>query len=91
MRKKIKVTRKFISQGSPCSSANCPIALAIKNKLGLAVTVGIDSAEIFPKNKGKGYRFSLSKRAEQFISDFDKLKSVKPFAFFITLPKNYIK
>lgn len=90
MRKKIKVTRKFISNGKPCSGTDCPIALAIKSNIGGIVQVGLESAN-FTKNGRKWHQSNLSKQASKFISDFDKLKAVKPFSFFITLPKNYIQ
>jgi hypothetical protein len=76
----IKVTEDHIKNGQPRSACECPIALAIKEATRcLRAGVGLDRAII------DGRYFDLSKRARDFIRDFDdpnrRSRLFTPFEF----------
>ena len=80
---KIKVTKKDIKNGLPCSDSSCPIALAVRRTLKHREIVTVDS--LYVGINGKYSR--LSKRAIRFVEKFDSNEIVKPFEFNIKLKK----
>jgi hypothetical protein len=80
---KVKVTKQHIAEGVPGQSYFCPIALAVKSKLGLKkwVYVSGHSINIAPQNGQAEKEFKLTKKMIKFIDSFDIGKPVKPFEF----------
>lgn len=73
------VTQNHIKRGRRNNSNYCPIALALKETLGLK-TVSVSDGVRF----GGGYeglRVRLPLKARKFIEAFDDKKLVKPFSF----------
>lgn len=78
----VEVTENDIQSGVPCSSGNCPIAMAIERTIG----------QLFPVS-GCFTMFSIDAKRKirvmecdqdnfiNFIGDFDQGKKVKPFSF----------
>ena len=79
MKVKVNVTQNHIQRGRRSNSNYCPIALALKETLGLK-TVSVSDGVLF----GGGYerlRVQLPLHARKFIRAFDDKKAVKPFSF----------
>lgn len=80
----IHVTEEHIRQGVRYASAICPIALAIQDKLDLALDEGVavDGAEarLFTP-QGPTAIYPLSARAQDFVYSFDTMEHVYPTTF----------
>ena len=72
---KIKVRKTHIKRGTQKDACSCPVALALKESLGLTdVRVNVDDVKI-----GR-IRLDLPSDAQTFIAKFDRdKKSVQPF------------
>lgn len=87
---KIRVTRKHIDLGVPCSMSRCPIALAIKEKTG-SWRVRVEHGSVKFLKPGESIRFDdlgyvvgsvlIASKATEFIDKFDLGRDVKPFTF----------
>lgn len=75
----IEKANAFVREDYP-REATCPIALATKRRLGLSddVYVWLDHVTI------EGDYYNLSRKAQQFISDFDIGYTVEPATFVLT-------
>lgn len=89
----VRVTDKHIADGKPCSSARCPIALALHEALaaeGVQQVQGLmvdDFRVRFTHYAAPGwptYRAELPAVAAGFINHFDGALPVKPFEFELT-------
>jgi hypothetical protein len=73
---RIRVTDNHIGKGERRSIFCCPIALAIKKRIGMRnISVGIHQVRI------EGKLFELPSEAKGFIEDFDTGRPVAPFTF----------
>jgi len=74
----IRVTKKNIEEGMLADIQTCPIALACNaKKRGWKIRdIFITKFEFFGKNVA-----TLPKKAQEFISRFDRGLEVKPFSF----------
>lgn len=73
---RIKVTQKHIKKGKVASCGECPVALAIKERLqsnDVAVFISSVNINVLP--------YILTQKAARFVKDFDKGKRVRPFSF----------
>ena len=59
----------------------CPIALAIKEKMGPMRGFGVGGSLFVYEENGVEIRFELPKTAQRFITKFDAGQKVKPFTF----------
>lgn len=74
----IQVKQKHIKNGIKSDPCNCPVALAIKERLSTEDVI-VDDLGI-----GIGLyleTFRSTKKLESFIKNFDNGKKVKPFSF----------
>lgn len=74
---KISVTQKHIDRGIRENMRSCPIALAIRERIGAEVSVGANYAHC----PGKGVWWMLPIKINDFIREFDRGIEVKPFTF----------
>lgn len=72
----ISVEQKHIKHGVNASCRECPIALAVKEQMGIESTL-VRSDEIVTSFMVQ----KLPRSAQRFIAAFDKHKPVKPFRF----------
>lgn len=72
---KIEVTQEDIKAGRKTECTRCPIALAIKRKVGYTMSVGTRVCGSLDNE------FQLPKIAQDFISNFDHGNPVEPFTF----------
>lgn len=79
---KITVTTTHIRKGHKGHLYLCPIALAAKSAGFVGPQVMIDEINVGSHDNNANY--SLPRSAQRFIKAFDKGRSVKPFAFFIS-------
>lgn len=87
MKYKICVTNKDIDRGAPKSVWQCPIAIALKRKFA-KFTPSVSEVEFSLWFKGDQEFYSLPRKAEKFIQDFDNGKKVKPFSFCVNLKED---
>lgn len=77
---KIKVNRRHILEGTRRSWDSCPIALAVREQLGVAdLKVGNGLIRC-----GKT-KFTMPDRVDRFVGKFDDGEKVKPFVFELKL------
>ena len=95
MRFEVCVTEDHISSGRPCAAQACPVALAVREKIGHIPEVKtvsvcdtvLDIVFSVPPNpymnpKGRlSQRYNLPYEVGKFIRDFDSEKPVEPFSF----------
>jgi hypothetical protein len=99
MRVEVEVTQEDIDHGSPCSSGDCPVALALLRALGCAqVCVGVgyfdfradSGAWLDDDGNGEGGNsIMLPLAAQAFIRGFDHRETrdeVTPFKFTVEIP-----
>jgi hypothetical protein len=86
MRRLIRVTQKHIDEGEPFQAELCPIALALKETLGVRWTVNNYTAWRTSDPIGSRSAHELSASAEKFIRDFDAGHPVEPFSFYFGEP-----
>lgn len=87
----VRVKQKHIDKGWPLDQCNCPVALAVKEILGMDsgcdcmltkqfVLVNDDCIEVW--NNGElETKYRATKKLHKFISAFDSGKFVKPTVF----------
>jgi hypothetical protein len=73
---KIKVTRRHIFEGVQGSWDSCPIALALRDELGVT-NLEVGNGVIRCGKK----KFKMSNSADTFVGKFDEGEPVKPFTF----------
>lgn len=84
---KFYVAPKHIQRGMPYRISCCPIALAVKEKLGPDNDVMVTQSHIHVRTPVVvDYKFvcktyGLSKRAQAFVRDFDRGSGVDPSCF----------
>jgi hypothetical protein len=80
MKVRVEVTKNHIQRGRKGNVNYCPIALALKEQLGLRqVRVGGIHITFGPQFGGLSVR--LPRQAAKFITAFDEKEPVKPFSF----------
>jgi len=88
---KFKVTEKHIRKGAWSSTSNCPVALCIREKLGLIchyqIAVTCDYIMITKSDCKDRFIKKLPKSVIDCLADFDAGKEVKPFEFEIRIPR----
>ena len=79
----IDVTQSCIDHGNPSESDSCPIAIAIfrMSNEELFADVGDHCVVITDKTSDDLNVYDLPPEACDFISNFDRMKEVKPFKF----------
>lgn len=82
MKTRVVVTKEDIRHGRPYQADSCPIALSLRRIKGLDLAiVETNSAEC-------GYWITrMSKKARQFVRDFDEGNPVKPSVFYFNWGK----
>ncbi len=76
----IDVTQEDIRQGGRRDTSNCPIAHALSRRLkGAAVNVCFE--RIVAHSEQAHYEFYCSRDIEQFMTDFDEARPVRPSRF----------
>ena len=86
----IEVKASDIKKGEPGSPYWCPIALAVKRRVGkrvlkkfpVSVVLGVE----FDKEDGDTIIAPLPVRAHNFVTKFDYGEPVKPFSFKLKVP-----
>lgn len=82
MKQRIYVTRRDIEMGVPNDACACPIALAVKRKLGLRGPMDVRVWDYKIAVSKPERDFELSSEMSEFIEAFDEEGwSVKPCAF----------
>lgn len=92
MRIKVQVNNTDIKSGKKCHAKRCPIALALKPLLKIEYRVDklqLSKGKIKTYAKTKRRKFPL--KAQSFIEKFDSGEKVKPFNFYIDVPKTWLK
>lgn len=87
MNKLITITRKDIERAEQYRNnqqikeycSNCPVANALKRALKNKVSVCYTYASVYKQNKETVY--PLPENVREFIQNFDKRNTVKPFSF----------
>ena len=82
-RVKIEVTDLEIRNGQTFDPFGCPIALALLREFPNVYHGGVDPGFIDMNN----FRIKVTRKAKKFIKDFDNKIPVKPFSFYISIPK----
>lgn len=82
----IEVTREHIRDGSTMMCAFCPVALAIKDKIGLCCRVQ-PGYVVLGKGRpiGPCIKINIPRTVTRFINNFDSDLPVKPFKFRLPL------
>jgi hypothetical protein len=82
----IEVTREHIRDGSAAMCAFCPVALAIKSKIGLCCRVHPDEIVLGRhRTIGPSVKINTPKKVASFITRFDMQLPVKAFKFRLPL------
>ena len=89
MTTKIRVTQRHIDSGVSGGSTSCPVALAVREVLGVDADVSVGSYTLGyrPKNRLDYRLLDLPTRVTDFISRFDKGLEVDPFEFELPGPE----
>lgn len=86
----VKVTKNHIRTGIACSTAFCPIALAIhemvRNSVHVSVIPECVSLTLYVR-----YTIDLPIQCSRFIKDFDYHKFVDPITFTLDIPERFLK
>lgn len=85
---RVNVTKQHISNGKRNGAFDCPVALALKDKLPGKFQVNSETLAYRSLHNKKWLLTSITtlpKRVQQFISNFDSGKKVQPFEFKITV------
>ena len=80
MRLRVDVKQEDINNGKAKKGRHCPIALAVKREYPHAPSVVVGPKTIHIG----GLCGNLSKRAQDFITAFDRGNGVKPSLFFVS-------
>lgn len=86
MRVKIDVTARDIKIGNIRSITGCPVALALKRVVKRNPAIRVSPWDV--NVHGADYLFP--KKIERFHTDVFDGKPVKPFSFFLNLPKEIL-
>lgn len=79
----INVTDENIQDGCPSSVHQCPIALAVAEKLDInSESVTVDKGAVFIEGYYECY--DLSKKAKEFVRSFDRKQPVKSTKFVLS-------
>jgi len=93
MRTKISVTEEHIRNGVKAHSGKCPVALAVMDSIkpGTMLIVGCDTLGVYCEKNNDSFCFKLGRKAINFIVLFDIEQLVKPFSFYLDIPKRFLK
>lgn len=95
MKIKVQVTDAHIKSGTRKNPEFCPIARALRNTilLGYKVRTGtLDIDRARPRNRRLiQQERTLPLKARNFIKKFDLGAKVKPFTFFLNVPRTWLK
>ena len=80
---KIHVNQDCINRGQPFRPASCPIAEAIWTQIEGVSGVAVRGTIIGFDYNNKRHVFTLSRKARQFVRDFDDHKPVKPISIIL--------
>lgn len=92
---KIEVTQEDIDQGMVRSCRECPVARAIKKKVGMKTCLGVTPSwvsfyDIYDKTD-KTFLVQLPEKATEFINKFDGNEIVEPFEFELNITEEVIE
>lgn len=91
----MRVTQKHIDEGEQVEPGGCAIALALKDRFGIAKSVFVNTTGIEMEGGGlvPSYNWrKLPKAITSFIRGFDVSKhKAKPFSFKMKVPVEYTK
>lgn len=76
MNMKISVTQDHISRGKKDDCFQCPVALALRERIGISAVYGA-----YFRKSWDGSAIGLPKTATNFIYDFDAGEPVEPIEF----------
>lgn len=86
---KVNVTANDIREGVIASCESCPIARAVSRKcMGPVLVCCIDFA---PPAGYANWSRDIPKGVLRWIKKFDAGRPVSPFAFYVSLPRGYVK
>lgn len=79
----LKITKEDIESGKPGDGEFCPIAYSAKRTFGPEASVSVDgdTVQVELSFLNESLTYELTKKAENFVYDFDDYKKVKPFKF----------
>ena len=80
---KIHVSQDCIKIGRIRQPTSCPIAVAIKEQIPAASGVYVRSTVAAFNFNNQRHIFQLSRKARQWIQDFDNLKPVEPISIIL--------
>lgn len=81
----VRVTARDIKNGKPRKPCRCPIALAVRRKVGplwrLSADYGYTTVKAKRPTVNQSRQYSTPKMATRFMSKFDGRRPVKPATF----------
>ena len=80
---KIQVTQDRIKRGIPCSAANCPVSIAIRETTGYECSTIMDQTTIYTETDYT--KIPLGQKVREFIENFDCYLPVSPIEFDLDL------
>lgn len=85
----VKVTQKHLDEGEPCSCANCPVSLAIKEAFVKEKLLGcrVSSTHVAAFFNKQTVCSQLPQEVTHFVLKFDLKEKVEPFEFELVLEK----
>lgn len=93
MRTKISVTEEHIRNGLMADCESCPVAIAIREKIISSADVNVTRFQTIIGDEELLImrRFTNPKQVMDFTRNFDHLIPVKPFSFYLDIPKRFLK
>lgn len=85
------MTAEHIAKGRPSGCYSCPIALALIDMVKPKTSVRVSHLAIGLYRWPDYWEESTPTRAEDFIWKFDQGKDVKPFAFDLDIPAEFLR
>ena len=80
----VEVTADDIRNGSPGSTCNCPVALALTRVMSRDYFIRVYGSSV--STDYDDFMFDLPSEATEFIASFDEGEHVEPFSFEMDLP-----
>ena len=87
----IEITQDLIDRGDAGKCLTCPIAKAVNHVLNEHCNASVTKTSIYINhNVLHPHEIKLSEPAQDFVWAFDSGEPVKPFSFWLDIPKVYL-
>ena len=85
----VSIEQRHIDEGKPCYASRCPAALAIKEKTGKKVGVGLTYIEFPDPKRGIVEAALVPLNLREWITSFDRDNDGKPITFEFEIDRHF--